>query len=289
MKTILPILLALALATPASARDIYVRLMGQSNASSAQGLCAEMPLFVEDANMFIWGTSAWVQYNQTTSCGSETSMLYRLRQIFPDPDDRLFIHDDAGSGWGLDTTEGKPNSWNSVDCTQDSWVGDPPAGSETCGHRLNDVIEDTLENYDSGESPKLNDGFLNLGLVWIQGERDASDACDTGGCATRHEANLRDFMNRWSVPVVIAEIHEPIRLLASHSPGGDTVLAAQRTVAGEFPHIATLPTGTTYEMQGDDIHYTSAGYWQLGIDAIDLLMKLQPMRPASGNFKGFGQ
>ncbi len=103
-----------------------------------------------------------------------------------------------------------------------------------------------------------------VGLVWMQGERDAR----IPEAGVNYFQNFKLFINAIrrdldspDLPVVYGRINPPVSMY----PAVDTVVSAQEKISLEIPNIFLLNTGAL-EKWGDSIHYSSAGQLELGLE-----------------------
>lgn len=128
----------------------------------------------------------------------------------------------------------------------------------------------------------VDDVLIPAGLLWLQGESDASFSQEI---AETYEENLkylilriRELTGNPDLPVVIARISES--KLNENSPDGlvlrygDIVMAAQENIAADDPHVSIIYPPDTIGWL-DPWHYDTQTYLDLGDKFAESITKLR--------------
>lgn len=273
--------------------DLYI-LAGQSN-MDGQGLVSDLPGFLSEIHDHAWiydpnrrddqqpidDRGFWEKLKPghgdgyqtdgkrsflSDTFGPELSFVERLRDFNPEKKVLIFkyakggssIHPDAATDWGCwhpDYNRGTGiNQWTHF------------------RHHLNRAIDMAEKRFGSVKP---------AGIVWLQGESDASH---TRTIAEEYTGNLSRVLNRMreeardlTLPVVVGEISDSMLVCGKRQqtyPFGDIVKTAQRQFAEQDKHAALV---TAPENHGfiDAWHYDSQTYIDLGVRFADAMMDLR--------------
>ena len=115
------------------------------------------------------------------------------------------------------------------------------------------------------------------GILWHQGENDSINESDALTYKKRFKAMMTELKNRLGkpdIPVIVGELGE----FASKYQDGklkylDTVNSALREIANEYP-VCAIASARGLNHRGDDIHFDSASYRELGKRYFDAYLKV---------------
>ena len=135
----------------------------------------------------------------------------------------------------------------------------PPSAGGVTGNLYTEWVKffrEAMARLDPAFEPEI------AGMLWMQGESDASDKQMTADYATNLTALIKDFraeVKQPDMPFVLAQISKA----PAWGPDlGDGLRAAQLEVTKSVPHTATFATDD-YKL-GDPWHYDTAGMISLG-------------------------
>lgn len=194
--------------------------------------------------------------------GPELTFARRLREL--QPDQRIAIIKYTKGGSSLDARAGE--TWGTWD-PHDTRTINGLTGINQYDHMLA-VLRRAHADHDI-DNDGQPDTLIPAGIIWMQGETDATQADTANAYAdnlTEIIALFRAAMRDDDLPVVIGRISDrgvnedtDERVWAF----GDTVRAAQQSLADADPNAA-LVTSTDAYGYSDPFHYDSAGYLDLG-------------------------
>lgn len=283
---------------PAEEVDVYL-LGGQSN---MEGLGTLSELTADQRtpapNAFYWNGTQFVAMvpgtTVTSTNGNFGPELAFARQITRNGR-AAFLIKYGNSGKPLDS------GWS-----DQIWLGDPPAANRTTfypGQTATDPNQGTL--YRNQMLPRFQAGLEAIrasgqtpvirGLIWMQGEQDSKNAISAG----RYAANLRRLRDRLAadleltaptdLPLVFGQVlpHDPPEARFTHRDEIRVEMALADQNSGDskaIPGARMLPTDGI-PLLSDNVHYTTAGQWELGTAFADALAELtaQPIHIAFHN------
>lgn len=279
-----------AVATCAHADDYYVYLLvGQSN-MNGYGYVSELPkplnTEIEGARIFLGqlkedqrpvdGAGHWSPVIPGLGKGAETGnealtpsdrfgpeLTFAARMRDLRPSENVAIIKYAKGGSGLDVRRAGSGTWDPHDTRGEG----PTRGINQYDHALA-TIDRALKARDiDGDGEE--DTLIPAGIVWMQGETDATDksAADDYAENLAEIAELfRAALRRDDLPFVIGRITDSKKDAPRAErmwPFADIVRQAQEKVSLEDGH-ALLVTNTDTYGYSDAAHYDTKGYIDLG-------------------------
>lgn len=201
--------------------------------------------------------------------GPELSFGKRLKELYPD--DKIALIKYAREGTSIDSLACGPfGSWDS------DYVG------ENGGNQFKHYLK-TLQNALSKIDFQRNEEIVMGGIIWMQGEGDASY---TEQIAQRYNGHLvtlfkefRASLRDLAVPVVIGKISD-----SGKDPSGrvwktgELIQYAQEKYVAHDRNAAIVRTTKNYQYGDDPWHYNSSAYIDLGENFANEVYQLNQKR-----------
>lgn len=290
MPRTLAALALLLTASLANADDYYLYFLGGQSNMDGYGFVNELPESlmgeVEGVRIYLGqirqdlqpaeGVGTWAALTPGFGTGSRTdgesvtpsarfgpelTFARHLRQLRPG--EKIAIIKYARGGSSIDDRITGSGTWDPHDTRGE---GDTK-GINQYDHALATIANATHEHDIDGDGEP--DRLIPAGIVWMQGETDASNA-ETAKDYKHNLAELgellRAAMRMDDLPIVIGRISDshqgngPEGRVWSH---GDVVRTAQEEIAKEDEHAAIVTSTDNYAFS-DIAHYDTEGYIDLG-------------------------
>ncbi len=200
--------------------------------------------------------------------GPELSFAQKMKELFPG--EKIALIKYAREGTSIDSLAAA-----GFGCWDADFKG--KNGLNQYDHFLK-TLKNALYETDIDKNGKKDD-LIPSGIVWMQGEGDASYTEEIAG---RYYIHLKTLMNQMraalltdDLPVVIGKISDSGKNEAGKVwPMGELVQYAQEKFAAKDGHAAIIRTTKKYNYGNDPWHYDSAGYIDLGKNFAEELHRL---------------